>query len=87
MPDLYPFAVRIKMHLVQGLMLVIICCSLGAAQVSQDLLNAIRYVESVSSGGVCAVGDGGRSLGSFQIMNGYYRDAVEFNVNLRTGKI
>jgi len=40
-----------------------------------------------SSGGVCAVGDGGRSLGSFQIMNGYYRDAVEFSVNLRTGKI
>lgn len=75
------------MHLVLELMLVIICCSLGAAQVSQDLLNAIRYVESASSGGVCAVGDGGRSLGSFQIMNAYYHDAVEFNVNLRTGKI
>lgn len=32
-----------------------------------------------------AKGDGGRSIGPFQIMEGYYNDAVEFNPSLSDG--
>ena len=53
-------------------------------QFSQREFDAMRKVET----GGCkdplnAVGDQGRSHGPFQIMRGYYDDAVEFNPTLR----
>ena len=41
---------------------------------------AIRKVES--GGDVNAVGDGGRSIGPYQIQRSYYNDAVQFNPDL-----
>ena len=50
--------------------------------VSKEFLDAIRCVES--NGDVCAIGDDGRSIGAYQIMLGYYNDAIEFSRALRT---
>lgn len=50
-------------------------------EIKRELLNAMQYVES--KGDSCAVGDNGRSLGPYQIMEGYYNDAVEFNPSLK----
>ena len=53
-----------------------------AVELSQSLLDAIRYVES--GGDVCALRDSasGASLGAYQISYDYYRDAVEANTTL-----
>jgi hypothetical protein len=54
-----------------------------AVELSQSLLDAIRYVES--GGDVCALGDstsGMMSLGAYQITQDYYNDAVEANATL-----
>lgn len=56
------------------------------SEISENLYNAIRTVET----GGCrdplnAVGDNGRSRGPFQIMEGYYNDAVEQNRGLLSG--
>jgi len=48
------------------------------------LLAAIKQVES--NGNEDAVGDGGRSIGAYQISTRYYGDAVEFNPSLAEGK-
>lgn len=48
--------------------------------IDRDLLNAIKQVES--GGDPCAIGDNGRSLGAYQIMNAYYTDAVGYNPSL-----
>lgn len=48
------------------------------------LLAAIKVVES--KGDVNAKGDGGRSIGAYQISAGYYEDAVKFNPSLAEGK-
>ena len=58
------------------------CTKSNAVELSQSLLDAIRYVES--RGDVCALGDSGESLGAYQIMHEYYRDAVEANATLTT---
>ena len=54
----------------------------NAVELSQSLLDAIRYVES--GGDVCALRDtqSGESLGAYQIMREYYRAAVEANATL-----
>lgn len=52
-------------------------------EIKRELLNAMQYVES--GGDSCAVGDNGKSLGPYQIMEGYYNDAVEFNPSLKYG--
>lgn len=52
-------------------------------EIGRELLNAMQYVES--KGDSCAVGDTKRSLGPYQIMEGYYNDAVEFNPSLKDG--
>ena len=56
------------------------CNRSSAVELSQSLLDAIRYVES--RGDVCALGDSGESLGAYQIMHEYYRYAVEANETL-----
>ena len=56
--------------------------TLDPSKISEELLDAIRCVES--NGDVCAIGDNGRSIGAYQIMLGYYKDAVEFSSALRT---
>ena len=58
-----------------------LCRALAPEAVSEDLLQAIRCVES--NGDVCAIGDNGRSIGAYQIMRGYYDDALEFSSELR----
>ena len=61
-------------------------CSSGPAvaqtplTIDRDLLDAIRQVES--RGNSCAIGDGGRSYGAYQIMEPYYSDALQFNPSL-----
>ena len=68
-------------------LLCIVFCTVGhhctkstAVELSQSLLDAIRYVES--RGDVCALRDNGESLGAYQITQKYYRDAVEANATL-----
>ena len=58
------------------------CTKCNAVELSQRLLDAIRYVES--GGDVCALGDStsGMSLGAYQISRDYYSDAVEANATL-----
>ena len=51
--------------------------------IDRALLDAMRQVES--RGDVCAIGDGGRSFGSYQIMEAYYSDALQFNPSLADG--
>ena len=51
--------------------------ALAAGSVNEELLDAIRCVES--NGDVCAIGDNGRSIGAYQIMLGYYNDAVAYS--------
>ena len=59
--------------------------ALAPESITQELFDAIRCVES--NGDVCAIGDDGHSLGAYQIMQGYYQDAVMFSGELRaTGK-
>ena len=60
------------------------CTKSNAVELSESLLDAIRYVES--RGDVCALGDStrGESLGAYQITQEYYRDAVEANATLTT---
>jgi hypothetical protein len=61
------------------------CTKSDAVELSQRLLDAIRYVES--GGDVCALRDstsGMMSLGAYQITQDYYRDAVEANATLKT---
>ena len=48
--------------------------------ISSKLFYAIMMVES--GGDVNAVGDNGKSIGAYQIQEGYWRDAVEFNPSL-----
>ena len=54
--------------------------------ISQELFDAIRQVET---GGISdylnAVGDHGASIGPYQIMVGYYNDAVQKNPSLSDG--
>jgi len=56
-------------------------------EVTREFLDALREIESVGAGGVCAVGDSGRSLGAYQIMNDYHTDAVQQNPDLAAGGI
>ena len=59
------------------------CTRSDAVELSQRLLDAIRYVES--GGDVCALGDsasGMVSLGAYQITRDYCNDAVEANASL-----
>ena len=56
------------------------CTKSDAVELSQSLLDAIRYVES--RGDVCALGNSGMSLGAYQISYDYHRDAVEANATL-----
>ena len=56
-------------------------------EVSREFLDALREIESVGLGGVCAVGDSGRSLGAYQIMKAYHTDAVEQNPDLSAAGI
>ena len=51
--------------------------------INRNLLDAMQQVESGGNG--CKIGDHGRSFGAYQIMRGYYNDAVEFNPRLRDG--
>lgn len=47
------------------------------------LLQVFNAIEEVESGGnMNAIGDGGRSIGSFQIGEMYWQDAVEFDKSL-----
>ncbi len=50
----------------------------------RQLLDAICQVESRGRED-CADGDGGRSIGPFQISRSYWRDAVEFELITRRG--
>ena len=61
---------------------IVAISALSSVDVSDELLYAIRCVESNEN--VCAIGDNGRSIGAYQIMRGYYSDAVEFSDTLRT---
>ena len=69
--------------------LAIVCSSFTLAVCSTDVprefLDALREIESVGAGGVCAVGDSGRSLGAYQIMMSYYTEAVQQNSSLSNG--
>lgn len=51
--------------------------------IDRALLDAIKQVESRSD--PCAIGDNGRSLGAYQIMKGYYSDALQYNPHLGDG--
>ena len=51
--------------------------------IDRDLLNRMLCVES--GGDICAIGDNGRSLGPYQIMESYYKDAVEHDPSLKDG--
>ena len=51
--------------------------------IDRALLDAIKQVES--GGDPCAIGDNGRSLGAYQIMQAYYTDALEYNPRLGDG--
>ena len=71
-----------------ALLLGVLCLSVVAnagepLHIGRDLLDAIQQVESGGNG--CRIGDHGRSFGAYQIMRGYYNDAVEFNPRLRDG--
>jgi len=52
-------------------------------KISQEQFDAIRQVES--GGRLDAVGDKGRSIGPYQIQEGYWKDAVEHNPSLKDG--
>ena len=56
------------------------CTKSNAVELSQSLLDAIRYVES--GGDVCALGDDGVSLGAYQITHEYFSEAVGANATL-----
>ena len=62
-------------------------CGQVAAQIplmiDRALLDAIKQVES--KGDSCAMGDSGRSLGAYQIMQVYYDDALGYNPRLGDG--
>ena len=85
-----PTVLRIKMKsAVLCLACIVFCiveyqCSRSdAVELSQRLLDAIRYVES--GGDVCTLGDsasGMLSLGAYQITRDYYNEAVEANPTL-----
>lgn len=49
-----------------------------------DLLDAIKTVES--NGNAEAIGDQGRSIGAYQIMEGYFKDAQQFDKSLKKYK-
>ena len=51
--------------------------------IDRALLDAIKQVES--GGDPCAIGDKGRSLGAYQIMEAYYTDALQYNPRLGDG--
>ena len=51
--------------------------------IDRALLDAIKQVES--GGDPCAIGDNGRSLGAYQITEGYYSDALQYNPHLGDG--
>jgi hypothetical protein len=77
------------MYWVSFVILFAVVCRLGTVagqgyQYTQNDFEAIRKVET----GRCpdplnAVGDNGRSIGPYQIMQSYYEDAVEHNPTLR----
>ena len=48
--------------------------------IDRALLDAMKQVES--TGDPCTVGDNGRSLGAYQIMQAYYNDAFGYNPRL-----
>ncbi len=52
--------------------------SMASEAAGRDILDAIRSVESAGKA-LCPDGDGGRSIGPYQISLRYYRDAVEFD--------
>ena len=56
--------------------------SCSQTNTDQDILDAIRKTEA--GGDVCALGDGGTSLGPYQIGLSYYNDAVGFDPSLRS---
>lgn len=72
-------------------LLAIVCSTFTVAvcntDVPREFLDALREIESVGAGGVCAVGDSGRSLGAYQIMNSHYTEAVLQNASLSDGGI
>ena len=51
--------------------------------IDRTLLDSIKQVES--RGNPCAIGDNGRSLGAYQIMEAYYNDALQYNPSLGNG--
>ena len=71
--------------------LAIVCSSFTVVvcntEVPREFLDALREIESVGVGGVCAVGDDGRSLGAYQITRAYHTDAVQQNSSLSAGGI
>ena len=55
----------------------VLCVSLGT---SDALLNALCEVESGCDSS--AVGDDGNAIGAFQIWEGYWKDAIEFDSSI-----
>ena len=55
----------------------------NAGTISESLFKAIMEVES--GGDINAVGDGGKSIGPFQIQRGYWEDAVQQDSSLTEG--
>lgn len=56
--------------------------------VMDRFLDAIRHVETGGepNGGIGAIGDGGASLGPYQISRAYWQDAVEHDPSLARGR-
>lgn len=82
------------MSLARVIFLGFVCMAAGMMQlgaavtVSDELLDAIRCVESVSRGDICAIGDNGASIGPYQIMLDYFSDSVSYSASpLRTSNI
>lgn len=63
---------------------LILCLVLTGTNPHTELLDAIKQVES--GGNAHAIGDGGASIGAYQIGRAYFKDAVEFNKSLRKYK-
>lgn len=78
-PGLPPIAVRALMFAVSCALFASSC----SAQPSEALLDAIRVVESSGRcSGAVKDGDGGRSIGVYQISRAYWLDAVKFDPRL-----
>ena len=62
---------------------VVVYCFCGSSlTLNRSLLDAIRDADS--GGNVCALGDGGGSLGAYQIKRQHYQEAIDANRTLST---